>query len=92
MDLVTKYRNETNKDAFTDSYYLENIDDGDYKNEYVRWLEEQVKNLNIQLVSNSKTADKGCHTCGHNPNDPSMPEICKKCNRNFSNWQPLTDC
>ena len=48
-----KYREETNKDVYSNDMCCGcGGSDGSYSDEYVKWLESEVKKLHIQNVSN----------------------------------------
>lgn len=48
-----KYREETNKDVYSNDMCCGcGGSDGSYSDEYVKWLESEVKKLRIQNVSN----------------------------------------
>ena len=49
-----KYREETNKDVYANDMCCGcGGSDGSYSDEYVKWLESEVKKLHIQNVSDS---------------------------------------
>jgi hypothetical protein len=51
-----KYREETNKDVYANDMCCGcGGSDGSYSDEYVKWLESEVKKLHIQSVSVSFT-------------------------------------
>ena len=47
MNLKDKYREETNKDVYSD----DNVYGGSYSDQYVKWLEKQVKNNSAQQIN-----------------------------------------
>lgn len=59
------YRTETNKDVYAESNGrrgLEEHSTGTYSDDYVKWLENKVKELNLAFVSVPKGTV--CHICG----------------------------
>jgi len=54
-----KYREETNKDVYANDMCCGcGGSDGSYSDEYVKWLESEVKKLHIQNVSGSFFEEK----------------------------------
>lgn len=61
---MEKFRKQFEKEKGR-TYWAEGCDYGSFNDEYVKWLEQRLKNCNIPLVSGSLHIDFAVYLTGH---------------------------
>ncbi len=80
MDIKQKYREQFNKDVYSDDCCMQPT--SSYSDEYVRWLEEQVKKCSIPaVVGRSKQLICQCDEPADNAS-PNGTIFCENCGLN----------